>query len=106
MFRKSMFVALAMGAVGVAPMPALALTGAVPDSVDTNVALVRFIFPDGTLGICSGTLIAPDVVLTAGHCAVGVSNVRVSFDFLTPGDPEEANISDAEKADRLQHYIS
>jgi len=106
MIRKTMFVALAMAAVGAAPMPALALTGATPDSIDTNVALVRFIFPDGSLGICSGTLIAPDVVLTAGHCAVDVTNVRVSFDFLTAADPEEAGISADEKAARLTHYIS
>ncbi len=106
MIRKSMFAALAMAAAGAVPVPALALTGATPDSIDTNVALVRFVFPDGVLGICSGTLIAPDVVLTAGHCAVDVSNVRVSFDFLTPGDPEEANISGEEKAARLAHYIS
>jgi trypsin len=34
---------------------------------------------DGRLGVCSGTLIAPTMVLTAAHCLVGARTVGVVF---------------------------
>src|SRR4051812_10724339 len=39
--------------------------------------------------ICSGTLIAPEIVLTAGHCAAGVTDAQVSFDSVAPPPPGE-----------------
>ncbi len=38
---------------------------------------------DGTSGICTGTLIAPDVILTAAHCFANLSGIGVAF---TDGD--------------------
>jgi len=44
----------------------------------------------GTKGMCTGTLIAPDVVLTAGHC-IGIEPIYVvtHADSLEPGAPGE-----------------
>jgi secreted trypsin-like serine protease len=38
---------------------------------------------------CSGTLVAPTVVLTAGHCVAGVTDAQVSFDSVAPPPPGE-----------------
>src|SRR5215208_768757 len=37
-------------------------------------------FSSGTFPYCSGTLIAPNVFLTAAHCNIGASRVYVTFD--------------------------
>jgi hypothetical protein len=37
---------------------------------------------------CSGALIAPDVVLTAGHCTDGAVAARVWFDEVVEGNPD------------------
>jgi hypothetical protein len=83
MTRRPLRLALAVATIGAAALvaaPALAITGGSPDTVHTNVGLVRFTTTDGRFR-CSGTLIAPTVVLTAGHCTEGpATNVYVSFD--------------------------
>jgi secreted trypsin-like serine protease len=38
---------------------------------------------------CSGTLVAPQVVLTAGHCVAGVTDAQVSFESIAPPPPGE-----------------
>src|SRR5215208_4852965 len=52
------------------------------DSGHPNVgALLRLSArADGTWQTCSGTLIAPNVFLTAAHCDQGLSRVTVTFD--------------------------
>src|SRR5262249_19042057 len=109
MIRRSLFVvvaAVAMAGALLAPTPAMAITGGSPDTVHTNVGVVRFTLPDGRFR-CSGTLISATVVLTAGHCTEGpATNVYVSFDDALPADPLQAGISDAEKAARAAHYIT
>lgn len=75
-----------------AAAPALAITFGVPDGNEhPNVGAVVFRDDDGVIvGICSGTLIAPKVVLTAAHCtAIAEQNpdidVAVTFDpVLSP----------------------
>jgi hypothetical protein len=76
--------ALLLGSVGVA----VAITNGEPDGDDhPYVGLVIFDSdepgcPDGggPCWRCSGALIAPDVVLTAGHCTDGAYAARVWFD--------------------------
>ena len=92
---------LALGAV-----PASAITGGTRDEVHTNVGLVRFTTDDGRFR-CSGTLISPTVVLTAGHCTEGpATDVYVSFDTDLQPDPLAPGISPAERAAREAHYIT
>ena len=90
--------------------PASAITDGQRDEVHTSVGVIRFTTAEGRFR-CSGTLISPTVVLTAGHCtgddgAHPATNVYVSFDTDLPGDPLAANISPAERAARAAHYIT
>lgn len=92
------------------PPPASAITDGQRDEVHTMVGVVRFTTAEGRFR-CSGTLISPTVVLTAGHCtgddgAHPATNVYVSFDTDLPGDPLAANITAEEKAARAAHYIT
>jgi hypothetical protein len=108
MIRKSTLVALAVAAAVAALLassPALAITGGGPDTVHRNVGLVRFTIPDGRFR-CSGTLISPTVVLTAGHCTQDATNVYVSFDDALQPDPLQPGISATERAAREAHYIT
>ena len=109
MLRKRTRVALAVASAAAALLaaaPALAITGGDPDTVHRNVGLVRFTTAAGRFR-CSGTLIAPTVVLTAGHCTEGpATNVFVSFDDALQPDPLQPGISPAERAAREAHYIT
>jgi hypothetical protein len=99
-------VALAAVAALVPATPAVAIVGGTPDTVHTNVGLVRFTTPDGRFR-CSGTLISPTVVLTAGHCTEGpATDVYVSFDNALQPDPLAPGITAAERAAREAHYIT
>jgi secreted trypsin-like serine protease len=62
--------------------PAGAITGNyTQDFVHPYVGLVVMYDANGEFaGRCSGSLIAPRVVLTAGHCVTGVSSARVYFE--------------------------
>ena len=66
----------------VSPSTAPAITG--PNAVLSdrdNVVLLTFYDEDGVyLWRCSGTLIAPTIVLTAGHCTYGAAEARVWAD--------------------------
>ena len=65
-------------------VPAGAITGGQPDgAAHPNVGLVLFYSPDGDVNArfrCTGTLVTPTVVLTAGHCTEGtVGKTLVTF---------------------------
>src|SRR5262249_3791293 len=59
-----------------------AITNGAPDGSrhpEVGALLALHAFSDGTWAECSGTLIAPNVFLTAEHCDLGVSRVEVTF---------------------------
>jgi hypothetical protein len=62
--------------------PAIAITNGVPDGDDhPYVGLLVFdAAPGAPAWRCSGSLVAPDVVLTAGHCTDGAVAARIWFD--------------------------
>jgi hypothetical protein len=96
--------------VMITAQPAGAITGGQRDEVHTNVGLVRFTTESGRFR-CSGTLISPTVVLTAGHCTgdTGESpatNVYVSFNTDLQLDPLAPGITAAERAARAANYIT
>jgi len=100
---------LVLGVVMTA-QPAAAIVGGQRDDVHTNVGIVRFTTDSGRFR-CSGTLISPTVVLTAGHCtgdtgSSPATNVYVSFNTDLPLDPLAPGISPAESAARAANYIT
>ena len=62
-------------------LTALAITYGQPDgNRHPQVGALVGEFSSGTFPYCSGTLIAPNVFLTAAHCNLGTSRVYVTFD--------------------------
>src|SRR5262245_49082257 len=100
---------LVVGAV-ITAQPAAAIIGGQRDEVHTNVGLVRFTTETGRFR-CSGTLISPTVVLTAGHCTGDTAdspatNVFVSFNTDLALDPLAPGITPEERAARAANYIT
>ena len=73
-------VALILALIAVAP--GAAVTNGVPDSGQhPYVGLIVFYDAEGNpTHRCSGTLISPTVLLTAGHCTEGATSAQVWFD--------------------------
>jgi V8-like Glu-specific endopeptidase len=69
--------------VALTAAPASAITNGVPDGnahPEVGALIADTVFSDGTWAYCSGTLIAPTVVVTAAHCGdPGQTTARVSF---------------------------
>jgi hypothetical protein len=81
--------------------PATAITGGVEDLGNTysNVGMVVFYQPDGRFR-CSGTLVAPRVLLTAAHCTFqDIGQVVVTFDPLISRTEAEAEVDIPRAAD-------
>jgi len=86
MFKRSVLLTALAAAVVSFVGPAGAITGNYQDDfVHDNVGLLVFYAPGTPAGEdpfshrCSGTLISPTVMVTAGHCAEGVDSGRVYF---------------------------
>lgn len=68
---------------------ALAITNGQPDGDNhPYVGLLVFDDANGPAWSCSGSLLAPTVVLTAGHCTDGAVAARVWFDEVVEGNTE------------------
>lgn len=81
--RKFLVVAAVLVAVAVASVGiAYAITNGQPDgNAHPYVGLLVFDYAPGSPGWrCSGALIAPNLVLTAGHCTDGAVAARIWFD--------------------------
>jgi len=103
-------VLLLFAGIAVTAQPASAIVDGQRDEVHTNVGLVRFTTPTGRFR-CSGTLISPTVVLTAGHCTGDTAdspatNVFVSFNTDLALDPLAPGITPQERAARAANYIT
>ncbi len=73
-------VAVAAGA-GIAAAPAVAITGGAPDRAHNGVGMLLYYQGDSRFR-CTGTLVSPTVVITAGHCTDGNrGKTLVFFDF-------------------------
>jgi hypothetical protein len=84
--RKTVFLFFIVGLIAALTfLPALAITWGEPDDTHTNVGAMVVDWPGyGPWQFCSGTLIHPQVFLTAGHCTdavaeYGIETVWVNF---------------------------
>ena len=92
-------IVLALLAVGV--IPAGAITWGELDTTHTNVGAILINIPEyGPAGWCSGTLIAPKVVLTAGHCMNAMKYYEIDWMFVTFDD----NVFDFSKHYQVESY--
>ncbi|GJE29505.1 trypsin-like serine protease [Methylobacterium organophilum] len=67
-----------VGALACAPGPAGAIVGG-REAADTDLARAAVMVLTSSGGVCTGVVVAPDAVLTAGHCVAGAAQNRVHF---------------------------
>ncbi|MEO8919153.1 MAG: trypsin-like serine protease [Polyangiaceae bacterium] len=67
------------------------IAGGEPDGTDSNVFLLVSHRGTEGLALCSASLIAPNLLLTARHCVADVSSEQVTCGTTTAGDPFPAS---------------
>lgn len=91
MMKKTLCLAFAALAISLGAIsPASAITNGQPDG-DKHPYVGLLVFDDASghpAWRCSGSLIAPKVVLTAGHCTQGAVKARIWFDSNVTGNPD------------------
>jgi secreted trypsin-like serine protease len=89
MRRKHWMVLVALAVTLILATPASAVIWGEPDGdAHPYVGMVRFYDDDDNVWRCSGTLIAPRVLLTAGHCTSGAQSAQVWFGSDLSGLPD------------------
>jgi len=81
--KGSLAVILATAGLAAGATPANAITNGQPDGNGhpyVGVLVADYVTPGVKQRFCSGTLVAPRIVLTSGHCPEGIDPVWVSFD--------------------------
>lgn len=83
MNRRSVLVVVVVLVMMLMALPAAGITFGEVDETNAyaNVGALIADYDGEKYVICSGTLIAPDVFLTASHCTIGLEEVWVSFDW-------------------------
>ena len=78
--RRSWFPALAMLFVGLSASATTIEDASNPAYVPGPGAFTGVVQITSTNGLCSGSLVGPSLILTAGHCVSGGSNFQVKFE--------------------------
>ena len=68
-----------------------AISGGEPDSADSNVFILVSHRQSEGVALCSASLIAPNLLLTARHCVADVTSDQVTCGTTTAGDPFPAD---------------
>ena len=68
-----------------------AISGGEPDSVDSNVFILVSHRKTEGVALCSASLIAPNLLLTARHCVADTTSEQVTCGVTTAGTPFPAN---------------
>ncbi len=92
--RKITATLTAIAVIGLLPTTARAITNGQPDTESDYVGAMRGFDPGGTQRQCSGSLIAPGVFLTAGHCSV-LSDVTLHFGDVLDAEEDDNVVFEA-----------
>ncbi|MDH5373982.1 MAG: trypsin-like serine protease [Acidimicrobiia bacterium] len=109
--RKILILALVLGVL-LAAAPAMAITAGQEDTNNTydNVALLVFFEEDSAGALtatwrCTGTLVATDVILTAGHCTYGAAYAFATFGQTVSPDWNDSQFDNADGSFNRQAWF-